>query len=163
TQPGRRLCQAFRRHLPKAGQGLRCAILSVLPGRGGVESKTQSSRRDASQSGRREGGRGAHASSCEQACPIVETGALMLKKLVSVQLSAMLNAIDRFWAGAFWSNLQNLAMIAALLLYRWFPNAGYAAAWGVFAGGVAQLIFILWAGAREGLWLQLTWPRWTPE
>jgi putative peptidoglycan lipid II flippase len=87
----------------------------------------------------------------------------LIMTLVAVQLSAMLNAIDRFWAGAFWSNLQNLAMIAALLLYMHFPNAGYAAAWGVFAGGVAQLVFILWAGAREGLWLKLTWPRWTPE
>ncbi len=87
----------------------------------------------------------------------------LIMTLVAVQLSAMLNAIDRFWAGAFWSNLQNLAMIAALLLYHHFPNAGYAAAWGVFAGGVAQVIFILWAGAREGLWLKLSWPRWTPE
>ncbi|HEX4634736.1 MAG TPA: murein biosynthesis integral membrane protein MurJ [Rhizomicrobium sp.] len=87
----------------------------------------------------------------------------LIMTLVAVQLSAMLNAINRFWAGAFWSNLQNLAMIATLLLYRWFPNAGYAAAWGVFAGGVAQLVFILWAGAREGLWLKITWPRWTPE
>jgi len=49
------------------------------------------------------------------------------------------------------------------LLYRHFPNAGYAAAWGVFAGGVAQLIFVVWAGAREGLWLKLTWPRWSPQ
>lgn len=87
----------------------------------------------------------------------------LIMTLVAVQLSAMLNAIDRFWAGAFWSNLQNLAMIATLLLWRWFPNAAYAAAWGVFAGGVAQLVFIVWAGAREGLWLKLTWPRWSPE
>ncbi|HEY2009335.1 MAG TPA: murein biosynthesis integral membrane protein MurJ [Rhizomicrobium sp.] len=87
----------------------------------------------------------------------------LIMTLVAVQLSAMLNAIDRFWAGAFWSNLQNLAMIATLLVWRWFPNAAYAAAWGVFAGGVAQLIFILWAGAREGLWLKITWPRWSPE
>ena len=87
----------------------------------------------------------------------------LIMTLVAVQLSAMLNAIDRFWAGAFWSNLQNLAMIATLLVWHWFPNAAYAAAWGVFAGGVAQLIFILWAGAREGLWLKLTWPRWSPE
>jgi len=28
---------------------------------------------------------------------------------------------------------------------------------------VAQLIFILWAGAREGLWLSFTWPRWSRE
>ncbi len=87
----------------------------------------------------------------------------LIMTLVAVQLSAMLNAIDRFWAGAFWSNLQNLAMIATLLVWHWFPNAAYAAAWGVTLGGVAQLIFILWAGAREGLWLRITWPRWTPE
>jgi putative peptidoglycan lipid II flippase len=87
----------------------------------------------------------------------------LIMTLVAVQLSAMLNAIDRFWAGAFWSNLQNLAMIATLVLWHWFPNAAYAAAWGVFAGGVAQLVFIIWAGAREGLWLRITWPRWTPQ
>ena len=85
----------------------------------------------------------------------------LIMTLVAVQLSAMLNAIDRFWAGAFWSNLQNLAMIATLLAWHWFPNAAYAAAWGVFGGGVAQLIFIVWAAGREGLWLKLTWPRWT--
>jgi putative peptidoglycan lipid II flippase len=87
----------------------------------------------------------------------------LIMTLVAVQLSAMLNALDKFWAGAFWSNLQNLAMIGTLILWHWFPNAAYAAAWGVFIGGVAQLIFILWAGAREGLWLHITWPRWTPE
>ena len=87
----------------------------------------------------------------------------LIMTLVAVQLSAMLNAIEKFWAAAFWSNLQNLAMIATLLAWHWFPSAAYAAAWGVFIGGVAQLIFILWAGAREGLWLKITWPRWTPE
>ncbi len=87
----------------------------------------------------------------------------LIMTLVAVQLSAMLNAIEKFWAAAFWSNLQNLAMIGTLILWHWFPNAAYAAAWGVFIGGVAQLIFILWAGAKEGLWLRITWPRWTPE
>jgi putative peptidoglycan lipid II flippase len=87
----------------------------------------------------------------------------LIMTLVAVQLSAMLNAIDRFWAGAFWSNLQNLAMIATLLIWQRFPDAAYAAAWGVFAGGVAQLIFIIWAGARDGLWLKPSWPRWNAE
>jgi putative peptidoglycan lipid II flippase len=87
----------------------------------------------------------------------------LILTLVAVQLSAMLNAIDKFWAAAAWSNFQNLAMIATLIAWHWFPNAAYAAAWGVTLGGVAQLIFILWAGAREGLWLSLTWPRWSPE
>jgi putative peptidoglycan lipid II flippase len=87
----------------------------------------------------------------------------LILTLVAVQLSAMLNAIDRFWAAAAWSNLLNLSMIATLIAWHWFPNAAYAAAWGVLMGGVAQLIFILWAGARDGLWLRLSWPRWTPQ
>src|SRR3954466_8909464 len=87
----------------------------------------------------------------------------LMLTVVAVQLSAMLNAIDRFWAGAAWSNLLNLSMIATLVAWHWFPDAAYAAAWGVLLGGVAQLIFILWAGAREGLWLKFSRPRWTPE
>jgi putative peptidoglycan lipid II flippase len=87
----------------------------------------------------------------------------LILTLVAVQLSAMLNAIEKFWAAAFWSNLQNLAMIGTLVLWHWFPNAAFAAAWGVLIGGVAQLVFILWAGAREGLWLRISWPRWTAE
>ena len=87
----------------------------------------------------------------------------LILTLVAVQLSAMLNAIDRFWAAAAWSNLLNLSMIAALIAWHRFPNAAYAAAWGVLLGGAAQLVFILWAGWKEGLWLRLGWPRWTPE
>ena len=87
----------------------------------------------------------------------------LILTLVAVQLSAMLNAIERFWAAAAWSNLLNLSMIATLIAWHWFPSAAYAAAWGVLLGGVAQLIFILWAGAQEGLWLRLSWPRWTPQ
>jgi putative peptidoglycan lipid II flippase len=87
----------------------------------------------------------------------------LILTLVAVQLSAMLNAINKFWAAAAWSNFQNLAMIGTLILWHWFPNAAYAAAWGVLIGGFLQLVFILWAGAREGLWLKITWPRWTPD
>ncbi|HEY0301663.1 MAG TPA: murein biosynthesis integral membrane protein MurJ [Rhizomicrobium sp.] len=87
----------------------------------------------------------------------------LILTVVAVQLSAMLNAIDRFWAAAAWSNLLNLSMIATLLASQWFPNAAYAAAWGVLLGGVSQLFFILWAGKRDGLSLRIAWPRWTPE
>ena len=80
-----------------------------------------------------------------------------------IQLSAMLNAIERFWAAAAWSNLWNLSMIATLLAARWFPNAAYAAAWGSLLGGVAQLIFMLWVGRREGLKLRFAGLVWTPE
>ncbi len=87
----------------------------------------------------------------------------LILTLVAVQLSAMLNAIEKFWAAAAWSNLLNLSMIATLVCWHWFPNAAYAAAWGVLLGGVAQLVFILWAAGREGLWLRVALPRWTPE
>ena len=87
----------------------------------------------------------------------------LILTLVAVQLSAMLNAIERFWAAAAWSNFQNLGMIATLLLAQWFPNAAFAAAWGLLAGGVAQLVFMLWAANRDDLSLRIVWPRWTPE
>ena len=87
----------------------------------------------------------------------------LILTVVAIQLSAMLNAIEKFWAAAAWSNFQNLAMIATLLLANWFPNAAYAAAWGVLISGFLQLFFMLWAAANHGLTLRITWPRWTPE
>jgi len=87
----------------------------------------------------------------------------LILTLVVVQLSAMLNAIEKFWAAAAWSNIPNLTMIATLIASHWFPNAAYAAAWGVLLGGVVQLFFMLWASGRDGLSLRILWPRWTPE
>jgi putative peptidoglycan lipid II flippase len=87
----------------------------------------------------------------------------LILTVVAVQLSAMLNANEKFWAAAAWSNFLNLAMIATILAAPWFPNAAYAAAWGVLLGGVAQLFFILWAAARDGITLRIARPRWTPE
>jgi putative peptidoglycan lipid II flippase len=87
----------------------------------------------------------------------------LILTVVAVQLSAMLNAIGKFWAAAAWSNFLNLAMIATLLASSWFPNAGYAAAWGVLLGGVLQLIFIVWAARRDNLSVSIAPLRWTPE
>jgi len=87
----------------------------------------------------------------------------LILTLVAVQLSAMLNAIERFWAAAAWSNFQNLGMIVTLVCWRWFPNAAYAAAWGVLLGGVGQLFFMLWAADRDKLNLRIVWPRWTAD
>ena len=87
----------------------------------------------------------------------------LILTVAAIQLSAMLNAIEKFWAAAAWSNFLNLAMIAALLASPFFPNAAYAAAWGVLAGGAAQLAFMVWAAARHGLKLKFRRPRWTPE
>ena len=87
----------------------------------------------------------------------------LILTLVAVQLSAMLNAIGKFWAAAAWSNFLNLAMIGTLLASPYFPNAAYAAAWGVLIGGIFQLVFILWAAQRDGLSLRIERPRWSPE
>ncbi len=87
----------------------------------------------------------------------------LIMTVVVVQLSAMLNALEKFAAAAAWSILLNLTMIAALFASAWFPNAAVAAAWGVLAGGVAQLVFIYIAARRAGLALRLSLPRWTPE
>jgi putative peptidoglycan lipid II flippase len=54
-------------------------------------------------------------------------------------------------------------MIATLLLSQWFPNAAYAAAYGLLLGGFMQLFFMLWAAQRDGVTLRISWPRWTPE
>jgi putative peptidoglycan lipid II flippase len=87
----------------------------------------------------------------------------LILTVVAIQLSAMLNAIEKFWAAAAWSNFQNIGMIATLLAARWFPNAAYAAAWGVLLGGFMQLFFMMWASRRDGLSLRIARPRWTPE
>jgi putative peptidoglycan lipid II flippase len=87
----------------------------------------------------------------------------LMLTLVAIQLSAMLNAIGKFWAAAAWSNFLNVAMIGTLLASSWFSNAAYAAAWGVLIGGILQLVFILWAARRDGLSLSIELPRWTPE
>lgn len=80
-----------------------------------------------------------------------------------VQLSAMLNAVGKFAAAAAWSILLNLSMMVTLALSHMFPSAAYAAAWGVFLGGVAQLAFITVAAAREALHLKIRLPHWGPE
>ncbi len=87
----------------------------------------------------------------------------LILTVIAVQISAMLNAREKFWAAAAWSNFLNLGMIATLLASRWFPSAAHAAAWGVMFGGVMQTGFMLWAGSREGVTLRLSWPRWTAE
>src|SRR3954471_21006509 len=84
----------------------------------------------------------------------------LILTVVAVQLSAMLNAIGKFWAAAAWSNFLNLSIIGCLLAVDHFPSAANAAAWGVLIAGVLQLVFMLWAGWREGLHLKLVLPRW---
>jgi len=74
-------------------------------------------------------------------------------------LTGTLNALGRFTAGAFAPVLMNLCLIAGLAAWRWFPSAGHAAAWGVFAAGVAQFALLWLAARRAGVMARLRWPR----
>ncbi|MCG7392518.1 murein biosynthesis integral membrane protein MurJ [Microvirga sp. ACRRW] len=72
---------------------------------------------------------------------------LLLITVVTIY-SAILNAHDRFWAAAAAPVLLNVTMIAALAVAFLFPNAGYAAAWGVTAAGIFELLLV-WMSARS--------------
>jgi len=72
-------------------------------------------------------------------------------------LAALLNGRDRFAAPAAAPILLNLFMIGALLLATYFPSAAHAAAWGVMASGVAQVVLLVGATRRTGLSLPRPW------
>jgi putative peptidoglycan lipid II flippase len=63
-------------------------------------------------------------------------------------LGGVLNAHDRFAPFAFAPTLFNLSMVVALLVSRHFETVGHAMSWGLFAGGILQLVF-LWVCARR--------------
>lgn len=66
-------------------------------------------------------------------------------------VSGILNAHRRFAAAAGAPVLLNLAMLAALALAVLFPNAAYAAAWGVAISGVLQFALVWWDARRAGI------------
>jgi putative peptidoglycan lipid II flippase len=81
--------------------------------------------------------------------------------LVSLQtmISGELNANGRFAAAAGAPILLNICMIIALLLAAWFPNAGYAAAWGVLVAGVVQVILVAVDAELHYFGLRIRMPR----
>ncbi len=87
---------------------------------------------------------------------------LLFITLVTLQ-SGTLNALGRFAAAAFAPVLLNLVMIACLALAFLFPNAGYAASWGVTISGVAQFILVFWAVWRAGALESLMRPEFTAD
>lgn len=67
---------------------------------------------------------------------------LLLMSLTSL-LGGVMNAHDRFAPFAFAPTLFNLSMVGALLVSGFFPTVGHALSWGLFTGGVLQLILLL--------------------
>ncbi len=88
---------------------------------------------------------------------------LLFVSLTSLQ-SGVLNALDRFAVAAAAPVLLNLTLIAALLIG--VGSGGDRAiflAWGVFAAGVVQFIWLAMDCRRVGVRFKLVMPRLTPE
>ena len=88
---------------------------------------------------------------------------LLFISMVSLQ-SGVLNAMGRFAAAAAAPVLLNVVSIGALVaLVPYTPTAGHAMAWGVFASGVAQFLWLVRAVRRADMRLRLVWPRLSPD
>ncbi|ACA19623.1 integral membrane protein MviN [Methylobacterium sp. 4-46] len=73
-------------------------------------------------------------------------------------LSGVLNARKRFAAAAAAPVLLNLSLLASLALAFLFPNAAYAAAWGVAVSGVLQFLLVWGDAVRAGVAPRLARP-----
>lgn len=71
-----------------------------------------------------------------------------------------LNARGRFALPAFAPNLMNLTVMAALAVAFLFPNAGYAASWGVTLSGALELGLLMWQARRLGILRRPRKPHW---
>ena len=88
----------------------------------------------------------------------------LILTVVAVQLSAMLNAIEKFWAAAAWSNLlepgddrdaAGLALVSQRRLCRRLGRAARAA-WRSCSSCSGR-------ARAKACGCDLSWPRWTPE
>jgi putative peptidoglycan lipid II flippase len=78
-------------------------------------------------------------------------------------VSGVLNAHQRFAAAAAAPVLLNLSVIAALALAFLFPDAAYAAAWGVMISGILQWLLVVWDARQAGVMPGLARPRWSED
>ena len=87
---------------------------------------------------------------------------LLFVSLVA-QLGGVLNALDRFAAAAAAPILLNISLILCLVgLAPKLETPGHALAWGVFAAGVIQFLWLIEACRRAGVVFRLPRPRLTP-
>ncbi len=84
---------------------------------------------------------------------------ILFISLVALQ-SGVLNSLGRFAPPAASPIVLNITLIAAATVFLpLFENAAYALAWGVFAAGVLQWIWLAYSCHRAGLSIGLRWPR----
>ncbi len=79
-------------------------------------------------------------------------------------LSGILNSLDRFLAFAGAPLLLNICQIGAIVLYAQseLPVTGAALAAATAMSGVLQAALLIWGAKRQGYFLRLRIPRWTP-
>lgn len=88
---------------------------------------------------------------------------LLFISMVSLQ-SGVLNAMGRFAAAAGTPVLLNLTSMAVLVaLVPYVETAGHAMAWGVFASGLTQFLWLVFSVRRIGMGLRPVRPRLTPD
>lgn len=87
---------------------------------------------------------------------------LLLMSLTAL-LGGVLNANDKFGPFAFAPTFFNLCLIAALLSAQYFETPGHAMAWGVFAAGILQFIWLWVVAKRAGIGVRLKRPEFTPK
>ncbi|MEQ1930260.1 MAG: murein biosynthesis integral membrane protein MurJ [Parvularculaceae bacterium] len=79
-------------------------------------------------------------------------------------LSGVLNSHDKFLAYAGAPLLLNVCQIAAIMFLAdaSSPVVGEALSWATMVSGVLQLLLLVWGARRQGYFLKLRRPRWTP-
>ena len=88
----------------------------------------------------------------------------LLMMSVTALIGGVLNAHDRFAPFAAAPIFFNMTMVVCLLATdMFFPNAGYALAWGVTLAGVIQLVWIWICARKMGIILVPARPAITPE
>jgi putative peptidoglycan lipid II flippase len=75
---------------------------------------------------------------------------LLLITLVTLY-GGILNVMQRFASAAAAPIFLNLSMMLTLALAAFFPNAGYAAAWGVLLAGILEFILLATDAKRTGV------------
>ncbi len=86
---------------------------------------------------------------------------LLLMSLTAL-MGGVLNSHDRFAPFASAPIFFNLCLIIALLVFTKFTEtAGHAMAWGVFAAGVTQFLWLFYFVRRQGIKLRLKKPKFT--
>jgi putative peptidoglycan lipid II flippase len=83
---------------------------------------------------------------------------LLLVTLVTLY-GGILNALQRFAAAAAAPILLNLSMMVTLALVVFFPDAGHAAAWGVFLAGCLEALLVGTDTTRAGALPKFRWPQ----